>query len=536
MDQRQSPITFAGYIFDARVGRLIGPQGEIRLRPKTFEALAVLLEASPAVVSRDDLVWRVWEGRAVSDTVVAQAISEIRHALGDTARDPTYIETVHRRGYRFMHPVAHPERDVTPPRRSPPSAAAPTHSAAASGRRGLVVTLFFALCAVALWGLLETTDRGREIHSPPSRPSEPSPPPPLRLALVPVPSESADPSRRSDVLLAMIGDRLQPHLEPGLQGKLAGGGALLRGDRVVRMRHDLNPREAIGQRPIADYLGASHLFLGQMTSSPTGAATSFKGELWQVDGDRVLLSLDIPFSDRPASVDNAVRLATTGLSITLDWPMMPRRPAVDVDTISCWRLWILGLEAEVDGDPDSALRHFREAFQHCPSADLQYEVARIQAILGQDSVAAPSARAAARSRGPQRWRRQLLARRLAGDTLGALQTARHHLQRYPHHGAARLEVAQVALRLPPQDALPLAVLRQHLDHPSLTYDPAWMVERDLLLARIDTAEGRPAAAHRRLEEAHRRSLDLGLHHAAGRIQAVLDARSANLNPKEQPLR
>ena len=96
-------LRFGPFIFDRALGRLSGDEGEIRLRPKTSELLGVLLERAPELVSHDELVEGVWQGRALSDAVLAQAISELRGALGDDARHPRFIETMHRRGYRFIH-------------------------------------------------------------------------------------------------------------------------------------------------------------------------------------------------------------------------------------------------------------------------------------------------------------------------------------------------------------------------------------------------------------------------------------------------
>ena len=61
------------------------------------------------VVTRDQLVDAVWDGRFVADEAIVTKIATLRHKLGDDARHPTYIETVPRRGYRLMMPVQIPE-------------------------------------------------------------------------------------------------------------------------------------------------------------------------------------------------------------------------------------------------------------------------------------------------------------------------------------------------------------------------------------------------------------------------------------------
>ncbi len=74
----------------------------IALRPKTYALLKYMIDRSGRLVAKHDLLRDVWEGTNVGDAVLKGAISELRSALDDSARDPAYIETVHRRGYRFL--------------------------------------------------------------------------------------------------------------------------------------------------------------------------------------------------------------------------------------------------------------------------------------------------------------------------------------------------------------------------------------------------------------------------------------------------
>ncbi|WP_299504494.1 winged helix-turn-helix domain-containing protein [uncultured Roseobacter sp.] len=88
--------------FDANA-RTISLNGvETRLTPKSATVLSILLAANGRVVSRQELLDRVWPDVAVVDEVLTQAIAELRRALGDNARQPQYIETVAKSGYRFL--------------------------------------------------------------------------------------------------------------------------------------------------------------------------------------------------------------------------------------------------------------------------------------------------------------------------------------------------------------------------------------------------------------------------------------------------
>lgn len=77
----------------------------IELGPKVFALLKALMEAPQRVVTKEELIETVWDGRFVSDAVLTTAIKELRRALGDDAKEPAYIATVHGRGYRFLKPV-----------------------------------------------------------------------------------------------------------------------------------------------------------------------------------------------------------------------------------------------------------------------------------------------------------------------------------------------------------------------------------------------------------------------------------------------
>jgi DNA-binding winged helix-turn-helix (wHTH) protein len=84
---------------DARLER----DGEaIALAPKPFAVLCTLARSPGRLVTKNALLDLVWGHRFVTESVLKSAISEVRAALGDDPREPRYIETVSRRGYRFI--------------------------------------------------------------------------------------------------------------------------------------------------------------------------------------------------------------------------------------------------------------------------------------------------------------------------------------------------------------------------------------------------------------------------------------------------
>jgi DNA-binding winged helix-turn-helix (wHTH) protein len=78
---------------------------EVRLRPRAMDVLTVLALASGKLVSKRDLMDEVWRTEFVGEHALTQVIAELRAALGDNARSPSFIENIPRRGYRLVADV-----------------------------------------------------------------------------------------------------------------------------------------------------------------------------------------------------------------------------------------------------------------------------------------------------------------------------------------------------------------------------------------------------------------------------------------------
>jgi DNA-binding winged helix-turn-helix (wHTH) protein len=87
----------------------------VPLPPKPFAVLAYLVAHAGRVVTKDELLQAVWPETVVSEGVLKTCMGQIRQVLGETARMPQYIATVHRRGYRFIAPVTAIEPAPTAP-------------------------------------------------------------------------------------------------------------------------------------------------------------------------------------------------------------------------------------------------------------------------------------------------------------------------------------------------------------------------------------------------------------------------------------
>jgi DNA-binding winged helix-turn-helix (wHTH) protein/TolB-like protein/Flp pilus assembly protein TadD len=86
-----------------------------RLEPKAIELLVFLAQRGGDVVSREELLSALWPGVIVGDNALTQVVGKLRRALGDTARQPTYIEAISKRGYRLIAAVERLDRSAQPP-------------------------------------------------------------------------------------------------------------------------------------------------------------------------------------------------------------------------------------------------------------------------------------------------------------------------------------------------------------------------------------------------------------------------------------
>ncbi len=118
-------FTFGSFRFEPNTARLWENGAEVKLTRKAAMVLGALLERPGAPVSKQELFANVWRGTVVSDDALVTCIQELRKALGDDSKQPLYIETRHRMGYRFAAPVE------TPPPAPLAAVVTHTHDAAA---------------------------------------------------------------------------------------------------------------------------------------------------------------------------------------------------------------------------------------------------------------------------------------------------------------------------------------------------------------------------------------------------------------------
>ncbi len=157
---RSSPFfRFGIYEVDLRAGELRKQGVKLKLQEQPFQVLGLLLEHAGELVTRENLRSRVWsEDTFVDfDHALNTAITKIRVALSDDAENPRFVETVPRRGYRFIAPVEAPQtsRDGKPPAQVTSSPAGHAGSGSVTWRRALLpVLLALSLVIVFFFSLV----------------------------------------------------------------------------------------------------------------------------------------------------------------------------------------------------------------------------------------------------------------------------------------------------------------------------------------------------------------------------------------------
>ena len=97
-----SLVYFPPFRLDPANERLWDETHEIPLRRKTFAVLRYLVEHPEQLVTKEEIMEVVWPGTVVGDDALTGCVRDLRKVLGDEAKTPHYIETVHGRGYRWI--------------------------------------------------------------------------------------------------------------------------------------------------------------------------------------------------------------------------------------------------------------------------------------------------------------------------------------------------------------------------------------------------------------------------------------------------
>jgi TolB-like protein/DNA-binding winged helix-turn-helix (wHTH) protein len=192
-------VRFDRFRFDPETGRLWAGEQEVRLTPKSAAVMTMLVAHGGEPVTKESLFASVWPDTAVSDDALTTCVAELRRALEDDAKQPRFIETRYRRGYRFAAPLSPVEEDRF---------IAPLAATAGSPARRPRGTWWALLAAVALGG-------GLWVVGSRPWPSKAASPARSTLLVLPFQNLSGDPEQEffsdgmTEELIAQVG-RLKP--------------------------------------------------------------------------------------------------------------------------------------------------------------------------------------------------------------------------------------------------------------------------------------------------------------------------------------
>jgi len=399
MSARLDPVVrFGAFQLDLRTGELRKGGVGINLPDQPFEVLKTLLERPGELVTREELRQRLWSAETFVDFEhgLNAAVRRLREALRDSAEAPRFIETLPRRGYRFIAPVIQPAATEEVPshpeeRTIPDAVPTPTMT---PGRPLTPPRVFGAVATMAVVAAVVLWASGYGPWSPPSRESTAGNGR-FMLAVLPFQNLTGDPDREyladgmTEELIAQLGQ-----MNPSRLGVIA---------RTSAMQFKNTAKRA---NQIGSDLGVSHLLEGSVRT--TGGRirvavqlieTRHESQLWAQQYERD--ARDVLALQREVA-DAIVRHLTTSLAIaSSDVNADARRHSTIAEAYEHYLRGRYYWSKDTAVGHQKALEHFRSAIDIDPSYALAHSgLADTYILLGSDGFlpmreAYPLARTAA---------------------------------------------------------------------------------------------------------------------------------------------
>jgi TolB-like protein/DNA-binding winged helix-turn-helix (wHTH) protein len=191
-------LSFGPFEADLYSGELLKHGNKVRLQAQPFQLLVMLLERPGELVTREQICAKLWPADTFVDfdRSLGTALNKIREVLNDSAAEPRFVETLPRRGYRFIAPVTPVDPDPDPPFSLPPASSLPPAATGAKAKPrlqtihpvGLSSVVFLVIAALVGWSLM---NRREQATSKPAGPSV------IRsIAVLPLLNLSGDPDQQ----------------------------------------------------------------------------------------------------------------------------------------------------------------------------------------------------------------------------------------------------------------------------------------------------------------------------------------------------
>jgi DNA-binding winged helix-turn-helix (wHTH) protein/TolB-like protein len=283
-------LRFGDFEFDTGTEELREHGQPVPLRPQSTRLLSLLLRDPGRLMTREDIQRALWpSGTLDSEQGINACVREIRYALRDDARAPAFVETVPKRGYRFIAPVEELATENRAPTGLTPIEAAP--------RSRWVRLALLGMVAVLALGLAVWVNSGRSAE-------------PVRVAVVPIPNQAGSVMERtSELFIAQIAAGVE---------RLPGDGLQVRRWNLAWIYNAERGRvEEHGKDLGIHYLLESDVHL-------TGNRATLSLHLFRVEDGTLLWSREIPGTE-PTLEEDARLAAQTAVAALRKLSQLPER-------------------------------------------------------------------------------------------------------------------------------------------------------------------------------------------------------------------
>jgi DNA-binding winged helix-turn-helix (wHTH) protein/TolB-like protein/Flp pilus assembly protein TadD len=283
----------------------------VRLEPRVMDVLACLAADPGRVITKEELLAAVWGGAFVEEGALPQAIHSLRKALGDDARQPSYVLTIPKRGYRLLAPVeVEREGAETAGGGTPiPVPQSPAHSGSAPASRGsrkarLLQAVAGMMLALALWIVWDRQAHRRVLQQPGPEAKD-------GIRIVVLPFEN-------------LGKPEDPYFAAGLTEEITANLTLLPAVQVIPSRNALNDKGvAKPLAAIAEELQVDYVLQGKVNWGAGRRQVRVLPQLIRADNGTIVLAT--PFEGDARSPFKAQQEISRAVLSTLDIALTPEQ-------------------------------------------------------------------------------------------------------------------------------------------------------------------------------------------------------------------
>jgi len=344
---QNASVRFGDFVADLEAGELRKAGSNTRLTGQPFQVLVLLLDHPGRLVTREEFHRRLWPGDTFVDFEhgLNAAVNRLREALGDSAENPKFIETLPRRGYRFIASV------LSPPTREGPSRSQPLR--VPWGLVGITVIALLAIGGSFL--LVYSRRRPVPIHS---------------IAVLPFQNLSGDPT--------------QDYFADGITDELITDLAKIGSTRVVSRTTTMHYKGTNESLPrIAQELGVDIVVVGSVTSSPNRVRIRAQLVRGRTDENIWANSYERNLADVVVLQGEMARDIADQIHVKLTQPEKVRLAATHSVSAAAYQDYLMGHQYR-ETNPGNAVAYFEKAIQEQSDYAAAYaEMAEAYISLGQ---------------------------------------------------------------------------------------------------------------------------------------------------------